>query len=187
MSSGQTIVKRLQLLEAASLVRHERHGREVLDASRFEEARAFLDAISAGWDRARPPQAARRDDVKPPADPAKRSKSNSVTMGSTLKGPPASSCFRTKSPAWRRRPSISASCYSRKPALNGSIFVVRTRISLPCIECCSGHGPMISGHGRARRKPVRSAPASAPLPVNRPQPLHPSAAPPDCRRTSPPD
>ncbi|MFJ6321561.1 MULTISPECIES: metalloregulator ArsR/SmtB family transcription factor [unclassified Rhizobium] len=53
--SRQAIVKHLQVLEAAALVTHQRHGREVLytlDASRIAEARAFLDAISAGWDRA---------------------------------------------------------------------------------------------------------------------------------------
>ncbi|HEX7126203.1 MAG TPA: metalloregulator ArsR/SmtB family transcription factor [Thermodesulfobacteriota bacterium] len=53
--SRQAIVKHLQVLEAAGLVTHERRGREVLyalDARRLDEARAFLDAISAGWDRA---------------------------------------------------------------------------------------------------------------------------------------
>ncbi|ENN86516.1 ArsR family transcriptional regulator [Rhizobium freirei PRF 81] len=53
--SRQAIVKHLQVLEAAALVTHERHGKEVLyalDGSRIEEARAFLNAISAGWDRA---------------------------------------------------------------------------------------------------------------------------------------
>ena len=60
LSSGakvtrQAIVKHLQVLEGAGLVTHEKRGREVLyalDARRLEEARAFLDGISAGWDRA---------------------------------------------------------------------------------------------------------------------------------------
>jgi hypothetical protein len=36
-------------------VTHEKRGREVLyalDARRLEEARAFLEAVAAGWDRA---------------------------------------------------------------------------------------------------------------------------------------
>ena len=52
--SRQAIVKHLQVLEDAGLVEHERSGREVLyalDRRRIAEARAFLDAISAGWDR----------------------------------------------------------------------------------------------------------------------------------------
>ena len=51
----QAIVKHLQVLEGAGLVTHEKSGREVLYAlepRRLDEARAFLDAISAGWDRA---------------------------------------------------------------------------------------------------------------------------------------
>ena len=51
----QAIVKHLQVLEDAGLVERERRGREVLytlDPGRVDEARAFLDAISAGWDRA---------------------------------------------------------------------------------------------------------------------------------------
>jgi DNA-binding transcriptional ArsR family regulator len=51
----QAIVKHLQVLEGAGLLTHEKRGREVLyalDARRLEEARAFLDGISAGWDRA---------------------------------------------------------------------------------------------------------------------------------------
>jgi len=51
----QAIVKHLQVLEGAGLVTHDRRGREVLyalEARRLEEARAFLDGISAGWDRA---------------------------------------------------------------------------------------------------------------------------------------
>jgi DNA-binding transcriptional ArsR family regulator len=51
----QAITKHLRVLEDAGLVTHERCGREVLyalDGKRLDEARAFLDAISAGWDRA---------------------------------------------------------------------------------------------------------------------------------------
>ena len=51
----QAIVKHLQVLEGAGLVTHERRGREVLyalETRRLEEAREFLDRISAGWDRA---------------------------------------------------------------------------------------------------------------------------------------
>jgi DNA-binding transcriptional ArsR family regulator len=53
--SRQAIVKHLQVLEDGGLVAHERRGREVLytiDTHRIEEARAFLDGISTGWDRA---------------------------------------------------------------------------------------------------------------------------------------
>src|SRR5215216_4615032 len=42
----QAIVKHLQVLESAGLVRHERQGREVLyalETRRLEDARAFLD------------------------------------------------------------------------------------------------------------------------------------------------
>lgn len=51
----QAIVKHLRVLEGAGLVTHEKRGREVLyalDTRRLDEARAFLDAIEAGWDRA---------------------------------------------------------------------------------------------------------------------------------------
>lgn len=51
----QAIVKHLNVLEAAGLVTHEKRGREVLyalEAQRLVEARAFLEAMSAGWDRA---------------------------------------------------------------------------------------------------------------------------------------
>jgi DNA-binding transcriptional ArsR family regulator len=51
----QAIVKHLQVLEGAGLVTHEKRGREVLYAlepRRLDEARAFLDTVSAGWDRA---------------------------------------------------------------------------------------------------------------------------------------
>jgi DNA-binding transcriptional ArsR family regulator len=51
----QAIVKHLQVLEGAGLVTHEKRGREVLyalEARRVDEARAFLEGVSAGWDRA---------------------------------------------------------------------------------------------------------------------------------------
>jgi DNA-binding transcriptional ArsR family regulator len=51
----QAIVKHLQVLEGAGLVTQERRGREVLytpDTRRLDEARAFLDMVSTGWDRA---------------------------------------------------------------------------------------------------------------------------------------
>lgn len=51
----QAIVKHLRVLEGAGLVENERHGREVLyllRPERVDDARAFLDGISAGWDRA---------------------------------------------------------------------------------------------------------------------------------------
>jgi DNA-binding transcriptional ArsR family regulator len=51
----QAIVKHLQVLEGAGLVSHERRGREVvyaLEPRRLEDARAYLDGVSAGWDRA---------------------------------------------------------------------------------------------------------------------------------------
>jgi DNA-binding transcriptional ArsR family regulator len=51
----QAIVKHLQVLEGAGLVTHEKRGREVLYAlepERLADARAFLDAVSASWDRA---------------------------------------------------------------------------------------------------------------------------------------
>jgi DNA-binding transcriptional ArsR family regulator len=51
----QAIVKHLQVLEGAGLVTHARRGREVLyalEGRRLDDARAFLDGISAGWDRA---------------------------------------------------------------------------------------------------------------------------------------
>ena len=53
--SRQAIVKHLQVLEGAGLVTSEKRGREVLyalETERLLEARAFLDDISAGWDRA---------------------------------------------------------------------------------------------------------------------------------------
>jgi DNA-binding transcriptional ArsR family regulator len=51
----QAIVKHLQVLEGAGLVAHEKRGREVLYAlepQRLDDARAFLDTVSASWDRA---------------------------------------------------------------------------------------------------------------------------------------
>ena len=51
----QAIVKHLQVLEDAGLVTHDRRGREVLYAlepRRLADARAFLDSVSASWDRA---------------------------------------------------------------------------------------------------------------------------------------
>ena len=51
----QAIVKHLQVLEGAGLVTHEKRGREVLFAlrpRRLEEARRYLDHVSASWDRA---------------------------------------------------------------------------------------------------------------------------------------
>jgi DNA-binding transcriptional ArsR family regulator len=53
--SRQAIVKHLQVLESAGLVTHEKHGREVLfalETRRLEDARAFLEGVSARWDRA---------------------------------------------------------------------------------------------------------------------------------------
>lgn len=51
----QAIVKHLQVLEGAGLVKHEKRGREVLYTlvpRRLDDARAFLEGVSAGWDRA---------------------------------------------------------------------------------------------------------------------------------------
>jgi DNA-binding transcriptional ArsR family regulator len=53
--SRQAIVKHLHVLEDAGLVTHQRQGREVLyvfDGRQIGEAVAFLEAMSAGWDRA---------------------------------------------------------------------------------------------------------------------------------------
>jgi DNA-binding transcriptional ArsR family regulator len=60
LSSGarvtrQAIVKHLQVLENAGLITHRKRGREVLyalEARRLDEARAFLEMMSARWDRA---------------------------------------------------------------------------------------------------------------------------------------
>jgi DNA-binding transcriptional ArsR family regulator len=51
----QAIAKHLRVLEDAGLVKGARHGRESvweLDAHKIEEARRFLDHISAQWDAA---------------------------------------------------------------------------------------------------------------------------------------
>lgn len=51
----QAIVKHLQVLAAAGLVIHHRQGREVLYAlerRRLDEARDFLETVSARWDQA---------------------------------------------------------------------------------------------------------------------------------------
>jgi DNA-binding transcriptional ArsR family regulator len=51
----QAIVKHLQVLEGAGLVTHERRGREVLyalDPRKLDEARLYLEDVSASWDRA---------------------------------------------------------------------------------------------------------------------------------------
>jgi DNA-binding transcriptional ArsR family regulator len=51
----QAIVKHLQVLEGAGLVTAEKRGREVLYAlelARLDDARGFLDDVSASWDRA---------------------------------------------------------------------------------------------------------------------------------------
>jgi DNA-binding transcriptional ArsR family regulator len=51
----QPVVRHLKVLDGAGLVTHERHGREVLympDAECLENARVYLEMISAGWDRA---------------------------------------------------------------------------------------------------------------------------------------
>ena len=54
-ATRQAIVKHLQVLEGAGLVTHERRGREVLyalDPRRLDDARVFLVAMAAAWDRA---------------------------------------------------------------------------------------------------------------------------------------
>ena len=51
----QAIAKHLRVLEGAGIVKHEKRGREVLyalESERLEDARAFLDGVSASWDRA---------------------------------------------------------------------------------------------------------------------------------------
>ncbi len=51
----QAIVKHLRVLEGAGLVTREKRGREVLyllRADRLGDARSFIDAVSASWDRA---------------------------------------------------------------------------------------------------------------------------------------
>jgi len=51
----QAIAKHLRVMDKAGLVRSSRHGRESiwqLDAKRLEDARRYLDLISAQWDNA---------------------------------------------------------------------------------------------------------------------------------------
>lgn len=51
----QAIVKHLSVLEAAGLVSHEKRGREVLyalESRGLEEVQAYLEGVSAEWDRA---------------------------------------------------------------------------------------------------------------------------------------
>jgi len=53
--SRQAVTKHLEILARAGLVRGSRRGREHLwrlEPERVDEARRFLDAISARWDRA---------------------------------------------------------------------------------------------------------------------------------------
>lgn len=69
----QAIVKHLQVLEGAGLVTSEKRGREVLyalDTQRLDDAREFLDGISAGWDRAI--ERLRRMVEEPPRRPSGR-------------------------------------------------------------------------------------------------------------------
>lgn len=78
----QAIVKHLRVLEGAGLVTRRRRGREVLyalEAGRLDEARAFLEGVSAGWDRAierlrrmveEPPGPRRRRPTRPQDEPA---------------------------------------------------------------------------------------------------------------------
>jgi DNA-binding transcriptional ArsR family regulator len=51
----QAVTKHLHVLEGAGLVRRVRHGREVLyelEPARLDEARRYLERISAEWDEA---------------------------------------------------------------------------------------------------------------------------------------
>ena len=53
--SRQAVSKHLRILQGAGLVTPTKRGREqlyVLEAGRVDDARVFLDGISAGWDRA---------------------------------------------------------------------------------------------------------------------------------------
>lgn len=53
--SRQAIVKHLQVLEGAGLVKNEKRGREVLyilESHRLREAQNYLQRISIGWDEA---------------------------------------------------------------------------------------------------------------------------------------
>ncbi len=70
----QAIVKHLKVLEGAGLVTAEKQGREVLYGiapRRIESARAYLDVMSARWDRALAQLArAVEDDERSPSVPA---------------------------------------------------------------------------------------------------------------------
>jgi DNA-binding transcriptional ArsR family regulator len=71
----QAVAKHLQVLEGAGLVTHERRGREVLyllDSSRLDDARAFLDDVSASWDRAIDRLRRMVEEPQPPPRPPKR-------------------------------------------------------------------------------------------------------------------
>jgi DNA-binding transcriptional ArsR family regulator len=71
----QAIVKHLQVLEHAGLVSHQKRGREVLyalETRRLEDARAFLDSISAAWDRALDRLRELVEAPPPPAKPKRR-------------------------------------------------------------------------------------------------------------------
>jgi DNA-binding transcriptional ArsR family regulator len=51
----QAITKHLRVLEGAGIVSSEKRGREVLyalEGRRLDEAKVFLEGVSAGWDRA---------------------------------------------------------------------------------------------------------------------------------------
>ena len=53
--SRQAITKHLRVMEQAGLMRSTRHGRESLwqlDPQRLDQARRYLDQISAQWDEA---------------------------------------------------------------------------------------------------------------------------------------
>ncbi|MGE0788070.1 MAG: ArsR/SmtB family transcription factor [Sandaracinaceae bacterium] len=53
--SRQAIAKHLRVLEDVGLVTHDKKGREVLyalETRRLEDARSYLDSVSASWDRA---------------------------------------------------------------------------------------------------------------------------------------
>jgi len=67
----QAIVKHLQVLEGAGLVRHDRRGREVLyslETHRLKLARSFIERVSERWDRA---VERLRDLVEEPEPPAR--------------------------------------------------------------------------------------------------------------------
>lgn len=79
--SRQAIVKHLKVLAGAGLVTREKRGREVLyalDARRLDDARTFLDAISAAWDRA---LERLRDLVEDPTSDERSRKSTSRSRG----------------------------------------------------------------------------------------------------------